>query len=64
MFLFFRSLTLKYFSTTLDLDDEDYDLSETSIQSWIIKLPKAKFNLVCSASIYFAFAVRYFEQSM
>eukprot|EP00598_Pedospumella_elongata_P005631 CAMPEP_0184974846 /NCGR_PEP_ID=MMETSP1098-20130426/6214_1 /TAXON_ID=89044 /ORGANISM="Spumella elongata, Strain CCAP 955/1" /LENGTH=819 /DNA_ID=CAMNT_0027497495 /DNA_START=135 /DNA_END=2594 /DNA_ORIENTATION=+ len=28
-----------------DLDDEDYDLSETSIQNWIVKLPKAKFNL-------------------
>lgn len=28
-----------------DLDDEDFDLSETSIQSWIVKLPPAKFNL-------------------
>ncbi len=37
--------------STTDLDDEDYDLSETSIQNWIVKLPKAKFNLVRTTTL-------------
>ena len=44
--IFAVNVLTAFVHSTTDLDDEDYDLSETSIQNWIVKLPKAKFNLV------------------